>query len=198
MKIEFLETPDIFDPPVEIDEISDEDPQEAEISCEEEKYVMWQGHYVTPDALFEEFENLALNADPKTAYKIQDVVERLAQAAAEGISETNRLLLMRDIEVLAGSVKTEQGTIHYQCGKKRGWLGEAAHKVTKFVKKHKVAIIVGIVVIATIITVAILVSGPAAEAVGVAGAGGEAAIKDDEDEKKKGHDTTPERPSQKS
>ena len=191
MKIELLEPTDIFDPPTELDPISDAEPQEVEPSYETEGYVLWQGHTVTPHAFFEKLENLALNADPKTAAKIQDLVERLEQASSEGISETNRLLLLRDIELLSGG--TDKGNVHFQCCKKRNWVGNLAHKVAKFVKKHKVAIIVGIVVVAAIVTIAIVAGGTAATVAGtVAGAGGTAAGGgEDEDDKIKGTTTPP-------
>lgn len=189
MKIDLLEAYNESLNPLE--DMPDSDSQEAEIASESEneKVVLWNGHFITPDAVFAEIENLAVNGDPETQSKVQDLVERLMAAGNDSVSEKNRLLILREIEVLAGGTKNEQGqnVVHLACAQKKGWIGQAAHKVAKFVKKHKVEIIVGIIIVAAIITVVVVVGGVAG---GAAAAGGGALGGVGDDDKKSEPDSS--------
>ncbi len=160
--------------------------QAASFAPQQDLFIPWNGHYITPDVLFQKMEQMARSTNPTTRDKVEKLANRLVEIGKDGASADLLSFTLKDIQTLEESEHLQewrQFQCHHKRGKKKG-VTKLFHKVGTFVKEHKVAIIVGIAAVAAIATIAIAASVAAAGAA----AGGIAANRaSDGDKQKKSH-----------
>ena len=138
------------------------------------------------DAPSSVIQRIFVPIDQDTKAKKKEKIDLPEQPANHGAAQNPaaRKLLERDIEEL----RDENNTLVCAMGKSRGRMGKIGHKVAKFWKKHKKAIIITAVivaVVAAVVIVAVVAGGSAAAGAAAAGgAAGEVATSDQKDEEK--------------
>ena len=123
-----------------------------------------------PSSVIQRIFDLATPTDQDTKAKTKEKID-LLESANHSVAQNPaaRKLLEKDIEEL----RAENNTLVCAMGKSRGLMGKIGHKVAKFWKKHKKAILITAAVVAVaaaVVVIAVAAGGGAAA--GAAAAGG--------------------------